>query len=341
MGLAIVVDAPLIRVVVVDDHALFRRGLENVLSSEPDLEVVGEAGDGLEALEVCAALAPDVVLMDVRMPGASGIEAARKIREARPETRVVMLTVSDDEGDLFEAVRAGANGYLLKEVSIDEVADAVRVVARGHSLISPSMASKLLGEFNRLAARAEIRQRTDSASLTDRELEVLRLVADGLTNREIARRAVHRREHGEEPRPQHPRQAPPALPHGGRRVRDAREAARRGLAGTAGRLAPDGPVQEDPQRGRGQEAQASPVDRSRSRCLRAGARAHLRRRAGRPDDPLPRATRQRRGSRRSPPRGIRCRPRGRQAGARPASLRRPDHGRRGPAPRVGGRDEDR
>ncbi len=186
-GSRIVNDGPPIRVVVVDDHALFRRGLENVLSSEPDLEVVGEAADGLEALDVCAALLPDVVLMDVRMPGSSGIEATRKIREARPETRIVMLTVSDDEEDLFESLRAGANGYLLKEVSIDEVADAVRVVARGHSLISPSMASKLLIEFNRLAARAENRQRTDSASLTERELEVLRLVADGLTNREIAR----------------------------------------------------------------------------------------------------------------------------------------------------------
>jgi DNA-binding NarL/FixJ family response regulator len=181
-----VVEQPVIRVVVVDDHALFRRGLENVLSGEPDLEVVGEAAGGLEALEVCAGTMPDVVLMDVRMPGGSGIEATRRIREARPETRVVMLTVSDDEQDLFGALRAGANGYLLKAVSIDEVAAAVRAVARGHSLISPSMASKLLTEYNRLAARAEIRQRTDSASLTGRELEVLRLVADGLTNREIA-----------------------------------------------------------------------------------------------------------------------------------------------------------
>jgi two-component system NarL family response regulator len=181
------VDAlPPIRVVVVDDHALFRRGLENVLSGEPDLVVVGEAADGLQAVERCAEVVPDVVLMDVRMPGASGIEATGKIREAHPGTRVVMLTVSEDEDDLFDAVRAGANGYLLKEVSIDEVAAAVRAVARGHSLVSPSMASKLLAEFNRLATRAEARQRTDSASLTDRELEVLRLIADGLTNREIA-----------------------------------------------------------------------------------------------------------------------------------------------------------
>ncbi len=181
------VDDPLIRVVVVDGHALFRRGLENVLSSEPDLEVVGEAADGLEALEICAALGPDVVVIDVAMPGASGIEAARKIREARPETAIIMLTVSDEEEHLFDALRAGATGYLLKEISIDDVAAAVRAVAVGHSPISPPMASKLLVEFNRLAARAEIRQQTDSASLTRRELEVLRLVADGLTNREIAR----------------------------------------------------------------------------------------------------------------------------------------------------------
>jgi DNA-binding NarL/FixJ family response regulator len=174
-----------IRVLVVDDHALFRRGLEMVLSGEPDIEIVGEAADGVEAVARVEELTPDVVLMDVRMPRASGIEAARLIRDSRPGTAVVMLTVSDDEEDLFEAVKAGATGYLLKEVSIDEVADAVRAVARGQSLISPSMASKLLSEFNALAVRAEERQRAMSPRLTERELGVLRLVAKGLSNREI------------------------------------------------------------------------------------------------------------------------------------------------------------
>jgi len=175
-----------IRVVIVDDHALFRRGLENVLADEGDLVVVGEASDGVEAVGVVAALAPDVVLMDVRMPRASGIEATRQIRLAQPGTKIVMLTVSDDEEDLYEAVKAGANGYLLKEVSIEEVADAVRAVARGHSLISPSMASKLLQEFNELSRRAEERLRASEPRLTERELEVLKLVAKGLSNRDIS-----------------------------------------------------------------------------------------------------------------------------------------------------------
>ena len=142
-----------IRVLVVDDHALFRRGLEMVLAQESDIEVVGEAGDGAEAVEKAADLLPDVVLMDVRMPRRSGIEACTAIKDVAPSTRIIMLTISDEEGDLYEAIKAGATGYLLKEISIDEVATAIRAVAGGQSLISPSMASKLLTEFATLIKR--------------------------------------------------------------------------------------------------------------------------------------------------------------------------------------------
>ena len=142
-----------IRVLVVDDHALFRRGLEIVLAQEPDIEVVGEAGDGAEAVEQAADLLPDVVLMDVRMPRRSGIEACTAIKDVVPSARIIMLTISDEEGDLYEAIKAGATGYLLKEITIDEVATAIRAVAGGQSLISPSMASKLLTEFATLRLR--------------------------------------------------------------------------------------------------------------------------------------------------------------------------------------------
>src|SRR5918912_2859586 len=144
-----------IRVLIADDHELFRRGLNMVLEAEDDIDVVAEAEDGVATVAKVGELAPDVVLMDVRMPRMNGIAATREIREMFPATRILMLTVSDDEDDLFDAVKAGANGYLLKEISIEEVADAVRAVAAGRSLLSPSMAAKLLSEFATLARQAE------------------------------------------------------------------------------------------------------------------------------------------------------------------------------------------
>jgi two-component system NarL family response regulator len=144
-----------IRVMICDDHALFRRGLTMVLESEPGMEVVGEAEDGDEAIKKAEELAPDVVLMDVRMPNVSGIEATRRISEVDPTAKILMLTVSDEEDDLYDAIKAGATGYLLKEISIEEVADAIRAVVSGQSLISPSMASKLLTEFTNLAKKAD------------------------------------------------------------------------------------------------------------------------------------------------------------------------------------------
>jgi two-component system NarL family response regulator len=173
-----------IRVLICDDHALFRRGLIMVLESEEGIDVVAEAEDGEEAIEKAEEAAPDVVLMDVRMPRMSGIEATRAIADAVPAAKILMLTVSDEEEDLYEAVKAGATGYLLKEISIEEVANAIRAVVTGQSLISPSMASKLLSEFNNLAKQAQ--QKVLVPKLTDRELQVLKLVAQGMSNREVA-----------------------------------------------------------------------------------------------------------------------------------------------------------
>ena len=175
-----------IRVLICDDHALFRRGLTMVLESEEGVEVVGEAEDGADAVAKAEELAPDVVLMDVRMPRLSGIEATKAIAERVPTARILMLTVSDEEEDLYDAIKAGANGYLLKEISIEEVASAIRAVVNGQSLISPSMASKLLTEFTNLSKKADERQSVPTPRLTERELEVLKLAAQGLTNRDIA-----------------------------------------------------------------------------------------------------------------------------------------------------------
>jgi DNA-binding NarL/FixJ family response regulator len=174
-----------IKVLIVDDHALFRRGLQMVLEGETDIDVVGEASDGQEAAKKAEDTAPDVVLMDVRMPKRSGIDATRVIKDVLPSTKILMLTISDEEADLYEAIKAGASGYLLKEISIDEVANAVRSVNQGQSLISPSMASKLLTEFATMVKRRDERTQMPGPRLTERELQVLKLVARGLNNRDI------------------------------------------------------------------------------------------------------------------------------------------------------------
>src|SRR5438105_472632 len=176
-----------IRVLIVDDHALFRRGLEMVLAQEPDIELCGEASDGTEAVAKAEETLPDIVLMDVRMPRRSGIEACTAIKDVAPSARIIMLTISDEEADLYDAIKAGAMGYLLKEISIDEVASAIRAVHGGQSLISPSMASKLLTEFAAMVKKTDDRQQVPTPRLTDREMEVLKLVAKGLNNRDIAK----------------------------------------------------------------------------------------------------------------------------------------------------------
>jgi DNA-binding NarL/FixJ family response regulator len=178
-----------IRTMIVDDHALFRRGLEMVLEEEPGIELAGQASDGAEAVEKAAEFLPDVVLMDIRMPRSSGIEACRAMKEAAPSAKIVILTISDEEEDLFEAIRAGASGYLLKDIPLDEVADAVRAVHGGQSLINPSMAAKLLTEFAALARRDEEEraQEVPAPRLTEREMQVLKLVARGMNNRDIAK----------------------------------------------------------------------------------------------------------------------------------------------------------
>ncbi len=179
-------DGEPIRVMIVDDQELFRRGLTMLVDAEDDIDVVAEAADGAEAATLAERVVPDVILMDVRMPKQSGIEACIEIKRIAPSAKIVMLTMSDDEADLYDAIKNGASGYLLKDASIDQVAQAIRLVADGQSLISPSMAVKLLEEFKAIS-RAGVKEDTISPKLTGRELEVLNLVAHGLNNREVAK----------------------------------------------------------------------------------------------------------------------------------------------------------
>lgn len=176
-----------LRVLLADDHALVRDGVASLLRAW-GMNVVGQASDGAEAVEQALALHPDVVFMDINMPRCGGLEATRRIKAVLPETKIVMLTVSDDEHDLFEAIKLGAEGYLLKNMSGREFDEMLSGLAQGIPPISRSLAGKLLTEFGRQARTDVVARKPDD--LTDREKAVLQLIARGATNREVARRLV-------------------------------------------------------------------------------------------------------------------------------------------------------
>ncbi len=172
-----------IRVFLLDDHEIVRRGIANLLTSEPDIEIVGEAGTAAEALARIPAARPDIAVLDARLPDGSGIDVCRDIRSGQPSIRCLILTSYDDNDAVFAAVMAGASGYLLKEVRGASLVDAIRQVAAGRSLLDPSVTERLL---DKLRQPAEVDQRL--AALTEREREILDLIADGLTNRQIGER---------------------------------------------------------------------------------------------------------------------------------------------------------
>jgi RNA polymerase sigma factor (sigma-70 family) len=176
----------LVRVLIADDHAPFRQGIRRLLDGAGDMEVVGEAASGEETARLVEELAPDVVLLDIKMPGMSGIDAARIIKATSPRTRVVILTVYTNDEFLFEAIKAGAMGYLLKDTSPQELLRAVRVVCQGEGLLAPAMAAKIFKEFARTATTPDLR--AVLAHLTQRETEILQHVTAGLANKEIAQR---------------------------------------------------------------------------------------------------------------------------------------------------------
>lgn len=175
-----------IRVLIVDDHQVVREGLATVLKGKQDIEVVGLAKDGVDAVEKARTLLPDVVLMDISMPNMNGVEATRQIKQETPHIGIVVLTMYEEEDYIFQLVQAGATGYLLKDADSAQIAKAIRAVSQGESLIHPSVANKILTEFSLLVEGKSRKTAKGEHNLTEREITVLRLVAEGKTNKEIA-----------------------------------------------------------------------------------------------------------------------------------------------------------
>lgn len=174
------------RVLLADDHTVLRQGMAQVLDMQPDIQVVAQAGNGEEAVRLTLQHQPDIVLMDINMPGMDGVEAARRITAGSPEVGIIILTMYRRDDYVFEAIKAGANGYLLKEVELDELLNAVRAVGRGEAVIDSAIASRVLAEFRRPEPSAEAKE--EEPDLAERDIDILRLLAQGLSNQDIADR---------------------------------------------------------------------------------------------------------------------------------------------------------